>query len=280
MSREDSPYSTPESAFANDEAGFLPPTNPKKRDRFGFNQCFRDAKVALGANVPLCVVSMLFAIGYYTVLGLLTLAAFLGTESAELGMQGASMWQTSVQTLLTLIMSPPLIYGLTKTYLGLLDGEGRFEDLFAGILHPIKSYSALFFPVTLMTLPNLIFGIAQTALMFEFRMDFVILIGLLNLLVTVFVLPRLMYAYPFAIEQELSTLESFKRGWALPRGQLVESLLLFLLVFALVIGGFMLCFLPGLVSAPFAILAYLAVYRQKEGRPSPPNRSANSEPAW
>ena len=276
MSDPSWPGSQPESAF-DEGHGFDPPTIRRKNERFEFSRAYSDAWTATATHVGMVLMSSALMFLYLLLTGIVGL--ILGLPFKD-GLFEAGSFDTAIQAVVLILLSPPLIWGLTRFYLSLLDDQADFGLLAQGFLQPIRSYARLLPLAMLFSFAVVVVSIPENLLFQAGAHELGFLVSALSLIFVIVVLGRFHWAYAYAVEQDLGTMAALRASWRLPQGQVIEALLICLIAMCLYIGGILLCVLPSLLTIPLAGLSFLSVYRQKEGRPLPPRSPAPVADAW
>lgn len=176
---------------------------------------------------------------------------------------------TSAVTIVGIFLLIPVFsYGYVRFMLNVIDGKGRFSDLFSGF----QDYGrALLSMLILFVLTTLISGLGQAINLIGSSAGLPVLEavgGLFSLAWTFFVMARLSFAWFYAVDQGLGPVESLQASWDATTELKGACAALIILPIVLILIG-VLCLIVGVI--PASMIAYLlpaSAYRQMVGRRS------------
>jgi len=94
-------------------------------------------------------------------------------------------------------------------------------------------------------------------------MGIIVAIGTLCLIIPgVYLAIRLQFYAAFIIEEDCGVIESLKRSWAITEGEVLHLLLVFLVMYGIIILGFMVFFIGIFVAYPMIYIMYAEVFRK------------------
>lgn len=271
------PYRTPES---DPQLDLEVPNEPRKRP-FSLGQCLSDGTRVLRSSFGELLGSSLVIVALYLAYSVLLVVALIafGVDPGDDAQMNEAL--PSLVILATSpFLAPPLMWGFTRYYLGLLDGRGRMGQLFEGFRHYGQAMGRLFFL-------GILLGAIYMALIFLFAMatyagfaafgtdldamdDQDVAEGIVALVIVVpimFLYPRFLWSVAFAIEFDEGPIRALISSWGVARGRLFSSFGLFLVCALLPALGLMLCILPYFIAVPLSFVVFLSAYRQHAGRP-------------
>jgi len=195
--------------------------------------------------------------GTWSNFGLLFLAGLTGFLVAAL----------SAVTLVGLfLIVPVLLWGSLRLLLNVLDRRGEVADLFSGF----SDYGRALGAMVVLVFLYLLIGVAGQSVAILGRMSgsslLTFLGTLVNLVWSFAVMPRLVFANYYVVDQGLSPADGLRTSWEKTRDQKATCAVLAVLTLLIPVLGF-LCLVVGVIPGwMISSLLHAAAYRQLEAR--------------
>ncbi len=232
----ENPYAPPSSDLGSETAAGA----FEGRGDFDIGQCLSDAWSNTWANFPLWLIA-----------GTVFLIASAASLATVIGI---------------LVLFPVLLWGATLFALRMHDGGAEFGDIFAGFSDYVTALLGMLAVLLVLVMVGLAGQSIQTA---GDATDntILLLIGLpINLVVSLYVSPRLTFAYLYVVDQQMPPMEALGQAWrdtAPVRWKVVAMMLLGLLILAAGLAAFLVGVVPAVV---IVTLMWVSAYRQLVGR--------------
>lgn len=172
-------------------------------------------------------------------------------------------------TIVGLLLVPVLAWGATWFVLRMHDGEAEFGDVFAGfsrfgrVFAPMLALSVVIFALTLVAQAVQIAGLYSGS-------DLLYGVGyLISLAFGLLITPRLMFAYFFLVDRDLSATEALSRAWSETSAAKWKVALLFILSQIVIVVGLAALLVGAIPATVMSYLMFVSAYRQIAGRPAP-----------